>query len=634
MRENTFRLGISQTKPYQYYYGAISPIKGLEIDGKITEVLGTKITNPKFRGYGNFKDKAIDFKYQILPEGKYMPALALGIMDPHGTRIYASQYIAASKQIYPFDFTFGMGNGRFGKRQLPEAGEGIKLEILTNPKEWLSDSQFFWGMQFAPSEKYALMFEYSPIKYHGQTRDPAQAKYFQKPVPSHYNFGLWYKPTKWFEINVSYQRGNQVSAHLSMEFEIGKPIIPIIDISYKEKPEDKLNPLSQRLTTALYYSGFSDITVFVEDGDLLIYAQNERYYYPAKAIGVILDILSETMPEDIRNVSVILYENGIPLIELTSTRADIIDLNSGRLTVNEFLHLSEINTRTPNASYSHGSFKKTLRYGLKPDLQTFLNDPSGFFKYRFGIIGWTSYSLWKGASLITGIATYPVNNISSANEPLSIPVRTDLVFYKKKKVSLDRLMFEQIERVTHGAFAKFSAGLLEVQYAGIDAEVAAPVLDGRMLLGLSGSMVKKRDADNPFKLVKNDVKDIYTTAFFNTRFNIPETEMAIDVKAGRFLAGDNGVRFTISKFINGVTLWAWYTITDTSVFKDNINKGYHDKGIGISIPLRLFKGSDSRTAYSYILSPWTRDTGQDIEHYTTLFNLIGRNTKIFKKDFY
>ena len=101
------------------------------------------------------------------------------------------------------------------------------------------------------------------------------------------------------------------------------------------------------------------------------------------------------------------------------------------------------------------------------------------------------------------------------------------------------------------------------------------------------------------------------------------------MKAGRFLAGDTGVRFTVSKHIKGVILWAWFSFTDTSIFSDSINEGYRDKGIGISIPLRLFKGTDSKTAYIYSLSAWTRDTGQDINHFNSLFDQIGRNTEIF-----
>jgi hypothetical protein len=77
-----------------------------------------------------------------------------------------------------------------------------------------------------------------------------------------------------------------------------------------------------------------------------------------------------------------------------------------------------------------------------------------------------------------------------------------------------------------------------------------------------------------------------------------------------------------------VTLSAWYSATDTSIFSDRFNRGYHDKGISVVIPIRLFLGHDSRTAYRFSLSPWTRDVAQDVYHYRTLPDFIGRNTEI------
>ncbi len=145
-------------------------------------------------------------------------------MDPQGTRLYPSQYIVMSKQIYPFDFSIGFGNGRFGKKQLLSSGEGFKAEIFTDTGTWLSDSQFFGGIQFAPSPKYSFMVEYSPIRYNEQTNDPAQSKYFQDPVPSKFNFGFRWKPWDWTEVDVSYQRGNQVGINLSFAFDIGNPL--------------------------------------------------------------------------------------------------------------------------------------------------------------------------------------------------------------------------------------------------------------------------------------------------------------------------------------------------------------------------------------------------------------------------
>ena len=96
--------------------------------------------------YGDYKDKSIDLKYQFLSEDMYLPALALGIRDPNGNRLYPGQYLVTSKQIYPFDFTLGLGNGRFGKRPLITAPETtFGAEIFTSPKEFARDAQPFWA---------------------------------------------------------------------------------------------------------------------------------------------------------------------------------------------------------------------------------------------------------------------------------------------------------------------------------------------------------------------------------------------------------------------------------------------------------------------------------------------------------
>jgi hypothetical protein len=623
MRENSYRLGFSYVWPYRYYSITISPLNGLELNGRLIEFIGIP-----FEEQRTTKDKAVNLKYQLISEKKYLPAIAVGIMDPHGTRLHPSQYIVASKQIYPFDFTLGVGNGRFGKKPLVSGTENVKIELITNTQSWLNDLQFFWGIQFAPSEKYALMFEYNPIKYHEQN-DPARGEYFRGPVPSKYNFGLRYKPTKWSEIDLSYQRGNQIGVSLSTAFDIGKPLIPIYDPLYREKPYERHEPMQKRIVTALYNSGFSDIGTDVMQDRLWIEVQNDKYFYATRAIGVILKILADINPDNIDKVHIILKENEIPVVELATSKTDIIDLYSGEMTLNEFLSLSEFNTAIYGIPDIRMEYRKLFDYGIRPYWETFLNDPSGFFRYRLGVDAWISYQPWEGASFITGFSAYPLNNMMTANQPTSIPVRSDMVEYKKKKIELNRFMFEQVNKLTPYIYGKLSAGFLEVQYAGLDAETAMSVFDGRIFLGVSGSAVKKTDPDNVLKLKSNDVKAVYTTAFLNTRLNIPEAEMAIDVKAGRFLAGDNGVRFTVSKYINGVKFWAWYSFTDSSIFNDKYNTGYHDKGIGVSIPIRLFKGTDSKTSYAYTLTPWTRDTGQDIDHFSALFDFMGRNTKIF-----
>lgn len=56
MKEDTFRFGASQVAySDRYYYGTIGLFKGLEIGGRVTEVIGVKALSSS---YGNTKDKA------------------------------------------------------------------------------------------------------------------------------------------------------------------------------------------------------------------------------------------------------------------------------------------------------------------------------------------------------------------------------------------------------------------------------------------------------------------------------------------------------------------------------------------------------------------------------------------------
>ncbi len=631
MKEDTFRIGAGQVYPYRYYYGAMGLFKGLEIDGKVTEIIGVK--SGLGSSYGDYKDKSVDLKYQFLSEDMYVPALALGIRDPTGNRLYTGQYLVASKQIYPFDFTLGFGNGRFGKSPLITSGtDTFGAEILNHPREWARDARPFWGIQFSPSEKYSLMMEYNPTRYNLQTPDPAQGKYFTRPIPLHYNFGLRWKPLAWTEVDLTFQRGNEIGLNVSMLFDIGQPLMPIYNKPYKEKPQAAaLNP-EERMAVALKAQGFSDIGIDEAGGTLTIRAQNDKYFYSMTAVGMIMKTIMPFLPPSTEQVRITLTRIGLPIFEVTTTRADILDLYANRLTKGEFFSLSKINTDIAKAPDIPTKDRRILVPGWKPSFETLLNDPSGFLKYRLGPEGWLAYHPWQGASFVGGLAAYPLNNISTSNIPPAEAVRSDIFAYKRRDVDLARLMFDQIYKPTGDIYTRFAAGLLEIEYAGIDSELAMPLADGRFLVGLEASMVKKRDPGSPLALKEYAVKDYYDVEFLNTRLNIPERNMAIELKTGRFLGGDFGTRVTLIKYIKGVTLFAWFGVTDTSVFHDPSNRGYHDKGIGVSIPIRLFEGTDSRSAYNYALSPWTRDVAQDIDRFQNLFDVIGRDTKVFLEE--
>ncbi len=68
MKEDTFRVGAGQVYPYRYYYGAIGLLKGLEVDARVTEIIGVS-AGQGFSGYGNDKDKAMDLKLDRIAMG-------------------------------------------------------------------------------------------------------------------------------------------------------------------------------------------------------------------------------------------------------------------------------------------------------------------------------------------------------------------------------------------------------------------------------------------------------------------------------------------------------------------------------------------------------------------------------------
>ena len=620
MPENRYRLGATQVHPYRYYYGTVGLFDRIEVNGRVTEVIGV----PTNTG-SSFKDKAVDAKFLLLKEGRTVPAVAIAISDPHGSRIYASQAIVASKRIFDFDVSFGFGNGRLGTQPLPQQGEGFKIEMFSDPGKWAREALPFGGVQYAATPWLSLLAEYSPIRYERQTTDPAQPKYFQAAVPSPFNFGARVKPLKWLEIDASWQRGNELGISASVAFDIGRPLVPIRDEPYLEPVEASRAPLLDRIAFALADEGFSDIAVSTDAFTLRVDAENDRYFFAPRAVEVLLATIAPFVPPNVEYVRVQLKENGIPVAEAAVSASVLSGGGSGVILTDRIRSAAGFRSANFDAPLRPTAHCRWFDYSLKPSVEIFFNDPSAYVTYRVGVAGSLSAFPWRGGTALLGVEGYPVNTISTSNTPLSIPIRSDTAMYKTEKAVLSRLLFDQIAGTREPVYFRAEAGMLETMFGGVDAEAALPLWNGRILAGASGSLVRKRAPDDPFRFLDSGN---YHTALLQGRLNVPEIDAAIDVKLGRFLAGDRGVRVAVSKFIRGVTLSAWYSATDTDVFTDPFNRGYHDKGISVAIPIRLFIGRDSETAYRFSLLPWTRDVAQDIDRYLPLFDWIGRNAGV------
>jgi hypothetical protein len=262
-------------------------------------------------------------------------------------------------------------------------------------------------------------------------------------------------------------------------------------------------------------------------------------------------------------------------------------------------------------------------YGLNTSLRTFLNDPSGFLKYRFGVRGWVSFYPWTGASLVTGLEAYPFNTVSTSNAPSETAVRTDIVPYQQNNVVLGILMAEQIEKFPHEIYGRLSAGILEVQYAGLDGEVAMPLFGGRLMVGLSGSVVKKRDQIRS-SVQEND----FRTAIGRASQHAPEpAEVGRRRSEDRTVSGGRpGTRITLSKFFSSVICRPG-TSVQYGPLHGPLQPGLPTRGCARS--MRLFKGGYEDVAGGISLDA---RCGSGYGHFNSLFSSSGGMQIYLKKD--
>ena len=600
--DGDLRISISQNYPYRTFSSTFGFLPFLELNGRLTEVLDAEITSPGWEGYGNYKDKSADIKLQLLQEHNWWPSLAVGSEDIHGTKLFHSKYITMSRKFGPVDMTLGYGDDR-----LDGLFGGIEWEIRPN---------------------FSLLFEYDPT----ETLAPSNKK-----IDSHRNWGARWKPWQWLNLGYSFQRGEEHSFCLTFNFPFGKQILPqkpdypfVGPVDHTSLLTSGIHSRLSRIKDYLVDEGFSDVKVVLSDNlsELYIEYQNDKYLSQVKALGRVLRVVVAQIPSDIKRVHAIAKSREIPMIRISLNPKDFIDMLNGKISKEEMKQRTEITTNIP--VYGPPDFDKDIAsiegnpvsfsYKFKPiAIETYLNDPSGFFRARVGPQFQMEKELSKGLALSTNLRFPVYTNVSTSTLPISTePIRSDIVDYLDDTgVCVENLVLDNIFRIGDNSFGRRSLGYLELQFAGASAEYLRTFKDGRFGLGTEITWAKKRSSNSVFGL--EDFNS--ATPFLKGYLFVPEFDLTLQARAGQFLAGDKGVRFEITRYVRGASVFFWYTKTDTSDFTGP-NRDYSEKGVGFTIPVRIFQNYDCRGSYSYAMSAWSRDVGQIAEQPYSLFGFI------------
>ncbi len=236
--DGVIRVGVAQALPFRWYGGGMGIFPGLELTGRLTQI--TNLPSGLGPDYGSYKDKAFDIKYQVIPESKWLPAVALGYHDLFGTQHFEAQYIVLSRQIFPFDFTLGYGTKRL---------DGL-----------------FAGIEVALHPRLHFMAEYNPINYED---DKASVRGVPEGAEWPVNFGLRYKLLPVLDLGVSYQRGDTLGVSLNFQTDLGKPIIPhradpppLVDVDRRPFKQRDKKEMVEKIHAAIHEAGFADVSVY------------------------------------------------------------------------------------------------------------------------------------------------------------------------------------------------------------------------------------------------------------------------------------------------------------------------------------------------------------------------------------
>ncbi|MDB9822436.1 YjbH domain-containing protein [Deltaproteobacteria bacterium] len=554
--DGVVRVGAAQALPYRWYTGGMGILPGIEFTGRLSEMTNIPALGP---GYGANKDKAFDLKYQILPESKEMPAIAIGINDFWGTRLFPGEYLVISRQYYPFDITLGIGSKR------------LKSSVSL---PFLDDFGIFGGIELALNERLHLMAEYNPIEYE---KDIRGARAVPEGAKSPINFGIRARLLAGINLGLSYQRGNTFGMSLHFLSELGEPVLPhradhppLVSVDRRPFNDRDQKNMIEKIHEAIHDADFSAVAVYSNGSDLIAEFENTKYLSNQKAVGRVLRILLFNSPSNTKLLTAVLKKSDIPILKISVKPDHLEKYLLGEIPDDIFfeklmkIQITKHAVETQDGQYIQTEKDKTFKldYSIKPDLDIYWNDPSGFFKYNVAMKPYVTANLWKGASAFFRYSVPLYSNIYSPSTESLPPdvVMSDISKYLVKDDTIDRLLVNQNFRISEKSFGRLSLGYFNNMYAGIGGETIYFPGEGKMAFGIEGDWLRKRAPETQFELM--DVKKY--SLLGNAYYYYQGLDMTFHAQYGRFLAGDVGWMFDISRqYSTGAILGMYISFTDT-----------------------------------------------------------------------
>ena len=375
-----------------------------------------------------------------------------------------------------------------------------------------------------------------------------------------------------------------------------------------------IDQIAAAIFAELRQQGFRGERFDIEDQRAILSFSQGKYRNPAKAIGRAARIVARHAPRHIEEISLVLYDVGVPISLVTVLRSDLERAVMQAGSAEEIWQHATIEAAampTWGTGIVNDARHPQMSASVLPQVRTQIGGPDKFVFYQFWLEGATELELAPGLTANGSVGVNIYENFGSLQleSDSELPrVRSDINEYLKEgKQWINTLYSSYITKFAPEWYGRVSGGILEWMYSGVDGEVLYRPTGKRWALGLDLNHVWQRDFDGEFGLQNYDV----TTGHVTYYHRLPFYEVLAAVSAGRYLAKDKGATVELSRtFDSGVTFGVFATKTDVS--SKEFGEGSFDKGFFMSMPLDLFSATPTRQHAGFLFRPLSRDGGQRV----------------------
>ena len=605
-------------------------------------------------GFETYYDRNFDVRFRLLEEGRYRPAVAVGLQDFAGTGLFGGEYVVATKRFNlneqplfgalpgQLKVTGGLGWGRFGSHgsiaTLGTRGAFVGGDTggeLSTDQWFRGDIAPFGGVEWTYG-KWGVKAEYSSDAY---TLETGQAQAFERR--SSLNFGVEYQASRQLRLGGYYLYGDTFGITAQLQLNPRHPPTPLqVPAPYPVVPrsawakddtlwsqgwatrEKAKQSLRQALSEAMTAQNLIMESVTFDGAEAEVRFRNTKFRSETMAVGRAARAMAATLPASVETFHIVQVSRGIGLSRVSLRRSDLEALEFAPNASDALWAVTGVTDAGPARADAllDPELYPAFSASVSPYTAPSYFDPSVPFRLDVGLDYDASFSPAPGWRFAGAIRQRVWGNVADGRPGSSrLPqVRTSVREFAQEDITLNRLYAERRWKMGQDLYARATVGYFESMFGGVSGEVLWKPVNSRLGLGLEANYVRQRAFNQRLGFQDYDVLTGHASAYLE----LPKNYL-LQVDAGRYLAGDIGATVALERtFSNGWRFGGFFTLTDVSA--EDFGEGSFDKGIRVTIPLGWLVGKTSRSAYGLTIRPVQRDGGQRVHVPGRLYGEIRR----------